>query len=120
MKKQAPTKQAPVKKSAPKKAAAAPAKAEKYTIKHLGEDIAHKLPLVSRGTVDRVLETAFSSMTGAFLGGKAVVIKDFGKMEVKHRAERQGRNPATGESITIPAKVVPKFTFAKALKEAAV
>lgn len=119
MKKQAPTKKAPVKKSAPKKAEA-PAKAEKYTMKHLGEEVAHKLPLVSRGTVDRVLETAFTSMTGAFLGGKEVVIKDFGKMGIKHRAERQGRNPATGESITIPAKVVPKFTFAKALKEAAV
>jgi|OpeIllAssembly_1097287.scaffolds.fasta_scaffold00197_8 DNA-binding protein HU-beta len=123
MTKAAPTKTAPVKKSAPKKTAtakaAAPAKAEKYTLKQLGEDLSHKLPLVSRGTIDKVVEATFSQMTSAFLDGKAVIIKDFGKLEVKHRPERQGRNPATGESITIPPKTVPKFTFAKSLKQAA-
>jgi DNA-binding protein HU-beta len=41
-----------------------------------------------------------------------------GKLVKKHRAERMGRNPATGESIKIPAKVVVKFRVAKAAKEA--
>lgn len=41
-----------------------------------------------------------------------------GKLVKKHRAERMGRNPATGESIKIPAKTVVKFRVAKAAKEA--
>lgn len=41
-----------------------------------------------------------------------------GKLVKKHRAERMGRNPATGASIKIPAKTVVKFRVAKAAKEA--
>lgn len=116
--KAAPAKGAPVKK-APKAAAKVAVKAEKYSVKDLNADVAARLSLVSRGTVEKVVEAAFVAVGEAFVSGKAVHIKDFGKFEVKHRPERQGRNPATGDSITIPAKTVPKFTFAKALKEAA-
>lgn len=41
-----------------------------------------------------------------------------GKLVKKHRAARQGRNPATGETIQIPAKTVVKFRVAKAAKDA--
>ncbi|USN53659.1 MAG: HU family DNA-binding protein [Candidatus Nomurabacteria bacterium] len=41
-----------------------------------------------------------------------------GKLVKKHRAARSGRNPATGETIQIPAKTVVKFRVAKAAKEA--
>ena len=41
-----------------------------------------------------------------------------GKLVKKHRNARQGRNPATGETIQIPAKTVCKFRVAKAAKEA--
>ena len=40
-----------------------------------------------------------------------------GKLVKKHRNARQGRNPATGETIQIPAKTVVKFRVAKACKE---
>jgi len=40
-----------------------------------------------------------------------------GKLVKKHRNERMGRNPATGEQIKIPAKTVVKFRVAKAAKE---
>jgi DNA-binding protein HU-beta len=42
----------------------------------------------------------------------------FGKLVKVHRAARQGRNPATGETIQIPAKTVVKFRVAKAAKDA--
>ena len=45
-------------------------------------------------------------------------IPGLGKLVKKNRAERMGRNPATGETIKIPAKVVLKFRVAKAAKEA--
>jgi DNA-binding protein HU-beta len=46
------------------------------------------------------------------------VLPGFGKMVKVHRKSRQGRNPATGASITIPAKTVVKFRLAKAAKDA--
>lgn len=46
------------------------------------------------------------------------VVPGLGKLVKVNRAERMGRNPATGESIKIPAKTVVKFRVAKAAKEA--
>ncbi|MCL5666957.1 MAG: HU family DNA-binding protein [Patescibacteria group bacterium] len=45
-------------------------------------------------------------------------IPGLGKLVKKHRDARQGRNPATGETIQIPAKTVVKFRVAKAAKDA--
>ncbi len=45
-------------------------------------------------------------------------IPGLGKLLKKHRDARMGRNPATGESIKIPAKTVCKFRVAKAAKDA--
>lgn len=47
-----------------------------------------------------------------------MVFPGVGKMVKKHRAARMGRNPATGETIKIPAKTVLKFAVGKAAKEA--
>lgn len=44
-------------------------------------------------------------------------IPGLGKLELKHRKARMGRNPATGESIKIAAKDVLKFRVAKAMKD---
>lgn len=46
------------------------------------------------------------------------VVPGIGKMVKVKRAARQGRNPATGETIQIPAKTVAKFRLSKAAKEA--
>ena len=47
-----------------------------------------------------------------------VMLPGLGKFAKKHRQARQGRNPATGETIQIPAKTVLKFTVNKAAKDA--
>ena len=46
------------------------------------------------------------------------VVPGFGKMVKVHRKARQGRNPATGATIQIPAKTVVKFRLAKVAKDA--
>ena len=46
-----------------------------------------------------------------------VQIIGFGTFEVKDRSERKGRNPQTGEEITIPARTVPVFRAGKTFKE---
>ncbi len=49
---------------------------------------------------------------------KSFVLPGLGKLVVAQRKKRQGRNPATGAIITIPAKKVLKFRIAKAAKDA--
>jgi DNA-binding protein HU-beta len=53
-------------------------------------------------------------------GGRSVdvTIVGFGTFKAAKRAARTGRNPQTGKAIKIKAKMVPKFTAGKALKDA--
>ena len=47
-----------------------------------------------------------------------VSLVGFGSFEVVHKAAKSGRNPHTGETINIPAKIAPKFKPGKGLKDA--
>ena len=49
--------------------------------------------------------------------GEKVQLVGFGTFEVSERAAREGRNPATGEAMTIKASKSPKFKAGKALKD---
>ena len=64
------------------------------------------------------VETVFNVITKALSEGNKVDISGFGKFEVSERAERNGINPSTKETITIAATKTPKFKASKALKEA--
>jgi len=57
-------------------------------------------------------------VTAALSNGEKIIITGFGSFEVAERAERQGRNPKTGETMLIQASKVPKFRAGKALKTA--
>ena len=57
-------------------------------------------------------------VTETLANGEKVVIPGFGTFEVSERSERTGRNPATGEEITIAASKSPKFKAGSALKQA--
>lgn len=70
---------------------------------------------LSKGQVSDLLEQlaglAYSEAKNGF------TIPGIGKLVLVNRKERMGRNPATGESILIPAKTVVKFRVAKVCKE---
>ena len=70
----------------------------------------------------REAEAAVNAMTAvvadALKGGDKVQLIGFGTFEVKTRAARSGRNPKTGETITIAASKAPTFSAGKALKDA--
>ncbi len=73
---------------------------------------------VNQKNVDAVL-TAFTLVTMKSLSqGNEVTIQDIGKLSVKERAARTGRNPATGETIQIAAGRTVTFKAAKAIKDA--
>ncbi len=65
-----------------------------------------------------VLKKLGDVVTEAMANGDEVTLPGLGKLTVKARAARKGRNPKTGETIEIAAKGVPHFTPAKALKDA--
>ena len=64
------------------------------------------------------VDAVFQSIQGALQNGDNVQLIGFGTFEVRERAAREGRNPHTGEALTIPAGKVPAFKAGKALKEA--
>ena len=66
---------------------------------------------------EKALKAFIDTVTEELKNGGKVQLVGFGTFEVTERAERQGRNPKTGETITIPASKSPKFKAGKALKD---
>ena len=64
------------------------------------------------------LKSILGSIEKALSKGDKVSLVGFGTFSVSRRAAREGRNPATGQAIKIPAANVPKFKAGKKLKSA--
>ena len=64
-----------------------------------------------------VVDSVFNSVVDSVAAGNSVALFGFGTFSVKHRDARQGRNPATGESMTFAASNTPVFKAGKAFKE---
>lgn len=65
-----------------------------------------------------ILETVFSIMKSTLKSGEKLKIAGFGNFEIKHKADRLGRNPQTGEAITIEARRVLSFKPSNILRNA--
>jgi DNA-binding protein HU-beta len=63
------------------------------------------------------LDTVIEAISDELAAGGEVALAGFGKFSVNHRAARQGRNPATGQTIHIAASKAAKFSPASALKK---
>ena len=72
---------------------------------------------IAKKDVDAVVTAAIKAITDALKQGDKVALIGFGTFEVKATAAREGRNPKTGETITIPASKKPAFSASKALKD---
>lgn len=64
------------------------------------------------------VDAVFDVVVKALSEGDSVKLVGFGNFLVKERAERKGRNPLTGDEITIPASKVVSFKASKVLKDA--
>lgn len=73
---------------------------------------------VTQKLAKEYVDTIVSNISDALIRGDEVSLKDFGKFKVADKPSRLGRNPATGEQITIAASKKASFTPSKAFKEA--
>lgn len=88
----------------------------------MAEKLAAKCEL-SKAKAAEVINCIFDTAPGHGIiaveldAGRKVEIQGFGSFSTKHRKARQGRNPATGETIMIAAKTYPDFKAGKGLKD---
>ncbi len=73
---------------------------------------------ISKAAAGRALDATLDAITGALKEGEQVTLIGFGTFLVRERASRVGRNPRTGEAMTIAAAKTPAFKAGKALKDA--
>ena len=78
--------------------------------------IAEKTEL-SRKDAEKALKAFTEVVEEELKKGEKIQLVGFGTFEVSERAAREGRNPATGESMVIKASKAPKFKAGKALKD---
>lgn len=79
--------------------------------------VSEKAGLTKKDTA-AVVDAILESITDSLKRGEKVAIVGFGSFEAKTRKAREGRNPATGETIHIPERTVPSFKAGRALKDA--
>lgn len=72
---------------------------------------------VKQAEATRLVDTLFDTITGALRKQETVTISGFGSFVAKTRAARDGRNPATGAPIKIPARTAVTFKAAAVMKD---
>ncbi len=72
---------------------------------------------LSKKDAEKALKAFTDVVAAQMKKGEKVQIVGFGTFEVSERSEREGRNPQTGEPMTIAASRTPKFKAGKALKD---
>ena len=81
------------------------------------QKIAAENPHLYQRDVERIVNTIFDEVTSALSRGDRVELRGFGAFSVKQRDARVGRNPRTGETVSVEEKHVPFFKTGKLLRD---
>ncbi len=87
------------------------------TKSELIQRLAERNPHLYMRDVEKIVDTIFDEITTALARGDRVELRGFGAFSVKQRDARMGRNPRTGENVSVDAKRLPFFKTGKALRE---
>ena len=79
--------------------------------------LAQRNPHLFHRDVERIVTTIFDEISQALAQGDRVELRGFGAFSVKQRDARTGRNPRTGESVSVVDKIIPFFKTGKQLRE---
>ena len=79
--------------------------------------LSERNPHLYQRDIEKIVGTIFDEITEALARGDRVELRGFGAFSVKRRDARTGRNPRTGESVTVTEKYIPFFKTGKQLRE---
>jgi integration host factor subunit beta len=79
--------------------------------------LAEKNPHLYQRDIERIVSCIFDEITAALARGDRVELRGFGAFSVKERPARTGRNPRTGDAVSVSQKFVPFFKTGKELRE---
>lgn len=72
---------------------------------------------IAKTDARKIVDSVFEAIADAAAKGEEISLNGFGKFKIKDSPEREGRNPATGEAMTIKASRKLSFAAAKAVKD---
>ncbi len=78
--------------------------------------LARDNPELRAEEVERVVDVFFDEISEKLAGGGRVELRGFGAFSTRERDARQGRNPRTGDSVSVPGKKVPYFKPGKEMR----
>ena len=79
--------------------------------------LAERFSQLTNRDTEFAVKTMLDAMSDALARGHRIEIRGFGSFSINRRPPRVGRNPRSGEQVTIPEKLVPHFKPGKALRE---
>ena len=91
-------------------------KKKNVTRKELAISVNSKLGISQRNAAE-IVDTVFSTMKNTLISGESIKLVQFGTLTVRDKAPRRGRNPRTGESMTITKRKMVSFRPSKRLRE---
>ncbi len=87
------------------------------TKSELIEALAQKQPQLAYRDIELAVKTILEYMSASLSTGERIEIRGFGSFSLHFRPARSGRNPKSGEPVSLPAKYVPHFKPGKELRE---
>lgn len=87
------------------------------TKSELIEALARQLPHLAIKDVELAVKCVIDQMSETLAAGERIEIRGFGSFSLHHRAPRMGRNPKTGDAVSLTAKYVPHFKPGKELRD---
>ncbi len=87
------------------------------TKSELIEMLARRQAQLAYRDIELAVKTILEHMANTLSGGERIEIRGFGSFSLHYRPPRLGRNPKSGETVSLPAKYVPHFKPGKQLRE---
>lgn len=81
------------------------------------EAVSLQVTTLTKAQAERVVNLMFDTIRDSLHKGDKVEIRGFGSFRLRSRRSKEGRNPKTGQAVSVPAKKVPFFKAGKELKE---
>ena len=81
------------------------------------ESLASRQAWLALKDVELAVKTILEHMANTLSSGERIEIRGFGSFDVHYRPPRIGRNPKAGDTVSVPAKFIPRFKAGKGLRE---